>query len=280
MEAMMNKQLPTLEERIDFALQPHAAVTSVELAALIEEAEDGIAKAEKKRAIDQTLSLDPAAARQAIADATFAADRLRTLLSKLQARYQQVRDDEERTAWLAELDALKPERDALAEELREVYPDAVTKIVDLFVRIAENDKALSERLQGRPAGVMGRLLSAELHARGLESFSNNMPSLLTAVHLIDLDTGRQIWPPPQPSMAAAFAAIAMPSYGRRFTADWWKDTERRAAAQRVEQQRIADYYARTTKEQEDRENAEARERFLEQQQRLTVNRPPGPPQSG
>jgi hypothetical protein len=33
-----------------------------------------------------------------------------------------------------------------------------------------------------------------------------------------------------------FAAIAMPSYGRRFTADWWKDTERRAAAQRVEQQ--------------------------------------------
>jgi hypothetical protein len=103
MEAIMNKQLPTLEERIDFALQPDAAVTSVELAALIEEAEDGIAKAEKKRAIDQTLSLDPAAARQAIADATFAADRLRTLLSKLQARYQQVRDDEERTAWLANL---------------------------------------------------------------------------------------------------------------------------------------------------------------------------------
>jgi hypothetical protein len=280
MEAIMTEQPPTLEERIDFALQPDAAVTSVELAALIEEAEDGIAKAEKKRAIDQTLSLDPAAARQAIADATFAADRLRTLLSKLQARYQQVRDDEERTAWLAELDALKPERDALAEELREVYPDAVTKIVDLFVRITENDKALSERLQGRPAGVMGRLLSAELHARGLDSFSNNMPSLLTAVHLIDLDTGRQIWPPPQPSMAAAFAAIAMPSYGRRFSADWWKDNERRAAAQRVEQQRIADYYARTTKEQEDRENAEARERFLEQQRRLTVNRPPRPPQSG
>jgi hypothetical protein len=81
-------------------------------------------------------------------------------------------------------------------------------------------------------------------------------------------------------MAAAFAAIAMPSYGRRFSADWWKDNERRAAAQRVEQERIADYYARTTKEQEDRENAEARERFLEQQRRLTVNRPPRPPQSG
>ena len=34
-----------------------------------------------------------------------------------------------------------------------------------------------------------------------------------------------------------------------------------------------DYYAQTKKEQEDRENAEARERFLEQQARLSVNRP-------
>ena len=232
---------PTLERRIAIALQPDTAITSADVAALIEEAEAGIAKAEKERTFDQTLSLDPAAARQAIADATFAADRLRTLLSKLHVRYRQVRDQEERTAWLARLDALKPERDALAEELREVYPDAVAKIVDLFVRIAENGKALSERLRGRPAGVMGVWLSAELHARGLDSFSNNMPSLLTAVHLVDWDTGREIWPPPQPSMAAAFAAIAMPSYDRRFSADWAKENERRAAGQRAEQQRIADY---------------------------------------
>ena len=45
------------------------------------------------------------------------------------------------------------------------------------------------------------------------------------------------------------------------------------AAQQVERQRMADYYARTTKEQEDRENAEARERFLAQQRQLSVNRP-------
>jgi hypothetical protein len=41
---------------------------------------------------------------------------------------------------------------------------------------------------------------------------------------------------------------------------------------RAEQQRIADYYVRAKKEQEERENAEARELFLEQQQRLTINR--------
>jgi hypothetical protein len=68
-------------------------------------------------------------------------------------------------------------------------------------------------------------------------------------------------------MAAAFAAIAMPSYGRRFTADWAQENERRAAAQRAEQQRMADYYARLTQEQEARENAEARERFAESQRK-------------
>jgi hypothetical protein len=55
--------------------------------------------------------------------------------------------------------------------------------------------------------------------------------------------------------------------------DCWKDNESRAAARRAEQQRIADYYARATKEQEDRENAEARERFLAQQRPLSLNRP-------
>jgi hypothetical protein len=41
---------------------------------------------------------------------------------------------------------------------------AVNKIMDVFVRITANDKALSEVLQARPAGVLGHLLSAELHA--------------------------------------------------------------------------------------------------------------------
>ena len=39
----------------------------------------------------------------------------------------------------------------------------------------------------------------------------------------------------------------------------------RAAAQQREQQYRADYYARTTREQEERENREARERFIASQ---------------
>ena len=161
------------------------------------------------------------------------------------------------------------ERDGLAEQLREVYPDSVAKIVDLFTRIKVNNEALSTLHQARPAGVQLHLYSAELEARGIEAFTRDVPSLLDSVHLIDWESGREVWPSPRPSMAAAFAAVEPPHDSHRFTADWAKDNEKRAAAQRAEQQRIADYYARATKEQEQRENAEARELFLAQQQRMT-----------
>jgi hypothetical protein len=82
-------------------------------------------------------------------------------------------------------------------------------------------------------------------------------------------------------MAWAFAATAMPSYDRRFTGDWAKDNERRAAAQRAEQQRHADFYARQTQKKEERENKEAQERFAESQRKRwggvkTDNRFPEP----
>jgi hypothetical protein len=270
LEAIMNKQARTLEQRIDTGLQPDAAVTSTDIAVLIDEAEAIIA-------VDQTRSLDPGAARQAMM-ATLAANRIRPLLSKLQARYQQVHEQEQAAAWLAEReaewlterDALKHERDALAEELREIYPDAAAKIVELFARIAANDKALAELDRARPAGVEQHLRSAELHARGLDSFSRDTPSLLSSVYLFDWDSGRQTWPPPRPSMAPAFAATAIPGYDRRFSGDWAKDNERRAAGQRAEKQRIADFYVRQTQQQEERENAEARERFAEGQRKKSV----------
>jgi hypothetical protein len=47
------------------------------------------------------------------------------------------------------------------------------------------------------------------------------------------------------------------------------DNEQRAAEQQAERQRMADYYERATKEQEDRQNAEARERFIAQQQTIS-----------
>ena len=262
----------TLEMRLDAALKPDAVVTSADIGALIEEAEAGIAKAEEAGAVGRTYSLDPKAARQAIEEATFAANRLRTLRSRLEVRYEEVHYQEQVTGWLAEYEEQKRARDVLAEELSQVYPDAVAKIVDLFDRITANDETLSQLHLARPAGVTEHLHSAELYARGLDKLTRDSPSLLTSVHLIDWVSGSEIWPPPRPSMASMFAAT-VPACDRRLNADWAKDNEHAAAQARAEQQRIADYYARTTKEQEDRENAEARERFLTQQQQLTINRP-------
>jgi hypothetical protein len=143
----------------------------------------------------------------------------------------------------------------------------VPKIVDLFARIRENDKALSDLLQTRPADVMEHLVSAELHARGLDRFTRDTPSLLTSVCLLDWDSGRQLWPPPKPSMGAAFAAIAC---DQRFTANWAQDNERRVAAQQREREYMAEYYARMTQEQEERESREARDRFAASQRRNSV----------
>jgi hypothetical protein len=180
----MNTQ-PTLEQRIGDALQPDTAITSADIAALIDEAEAGIhgrsdtiARSESSAAGDSGCGLRR--------------ESTRMLLSKLQVRHQQVHSREQATAWLARYDVMKRKRDALADELNEVYPDPVIKIVDLFVRIIDNNEALSELHQDRPAGVMEHLDSAELHARGLDRFTRDAPSLLTSLCLFDWDSGRQI----------------------------------------------------------------------------------------
>ena len=262
----------TLERKLASALSSDTA-SAADLAALIKETEAVIADAEKENAV-----ADPRAARQVIRDAMFVANRLGPLLMKLQVRYREVREQEQIVTWLAEReatwlakqDAWIVERDALVEELRNVYPEPTRRTADLFVRIAANNKALDELNRTRPEGVQRHLLSVELAARGLDGFSVNTPSLLTSVCLFDWDTGRQIWPPPRESLGAAFAATMMPASDQRFSADWWKEKEEGAARQRARQQSMADYYARTTKEQEDRENAEARERFVAHQPKNSV----------
>jgi hypothetical protein len=93
-----------------------------------------------------------------------------------------------------------------------------------------------------------------------------MPSLLTSVQLVDLESGREIWPPPRPSMASSFAA-AVPVYDRHCTADWARGNEQRAAEQQAERERRAEYYARLTREQDERQNAEAPELFAASQRK-------------
>ena len=71
-------------------------------------------------------------------------------------------------------------------------------------------------------------------------------------------------------MASAFAALEPPHDSHRFSADWAKDNDRRAAGQQAEQQRIAEFYSRQTQQQKERENAEARERFAALQRKNRI----------
>ena len=139
--------------------------------------------------------------------------------------------------------------------------------MDLFVRITADEKEPSALHQARPRGVMEHLVSAELQARGIDRFTRDAPSLLTSVCLCDFDSGRQAWPPPRPSMASSFATSMVPADN---PADWANNHEQRAAAQQRERQYMAGYYARTTREQEARENSEMRERFAASQRKNDV----------
>jgi hypothetical protein len=81
--------MDTLENKIASALSA-AAITSSELAALIQETEaaiveaDKVAEQERLKALDPLRSPNATEARQAMEDAAFACDRLRTVLPRLQ----------------------------------------------------------------------------------------------------------------------------------------------------------------------------------------------------
>ena len=85
----MSNPTPTLEQKIAAALTA-ADVTSTDLSQLIAEADAAIAAAEKTaeeertKALDPALSPDPKQAREAMQDAEFVRDRLKTLLPRLE----------------------------------------------------------------------------------------------------------------------------------------------------------------------------------------------------
>jgi hypothetical protein len=106
--------------------------------------------------------------RRAPRDAAFARDRLRTVLPKLKARLKQVVAAEYAAQWEPEFKRVEAQRDALATEMREVYPAAVARLVELFQRAAECDRECSRIDGSAPYGEHRRLLKVELAARRTE----------------------------------------------------------------------------------------------------------------
>jgi hypothetical protein len=223
----------SLEQQITAALADD--ISSGDLGALISATEQAIARAdtaadeERVRALDPTLSPDPMAAREAMQAAEFACNRLKTVFPRLKEGHQQIAAQEYLAGWHADYEARKVERDALAVELRAVYPEFETKIADLFARIAENDEELSRLHQARPAGVALHLRGAELEARGLDDFTVSAPSVLERLRLPTFEPGERLaWPPPQAFVAPP---VALPGGDRRlYTGDWWQVHEEQQAA--------------------------------------------------
>ena len=152
-----------LEHRIASALTDDA-VTTAALSELIQEtdaaiiAADATAESERAKALDPTLSPDPKAAREAMQTAEFARDRLRTVLPRLQKRYERVASAERKAAWVEQYDAIKAEHDVAVAELRNLYPKVVSELVELLSRNRELDARVRVVMQAnlfpRPASRM------------------------------------------------------------------------------------------------------------------------------
>lgn len=231
----------TLEQRIATALSSNTR--SADLAALTAETESAItqvettAGAEKEKALNPALSPDPRAARLAMEDAAFAATRLRKLLPRLQQKLHQVAAAEERARWLADYERVKVKIDQAAKKFAE-YPELAARLIEIFREAEAVDQEVSRVDGSAPAGEHRRLRGVELIARGLESFTRDSPSIAETVQLPDWqDSNRMTWPPPQPLLAAVYAAMMVPQYDpRRYSADWAaameEDNARRAANER------------------------------------------------
>jgi hypothetical protein len=222
---------PTLEQKIVMALTDET-IASNDLANLLTETETAIAVGDNEAtvaeatALDPLLSPDPVKARAVMEDAKFRATRLRNLLPRLQERVEEVSKREIEAAWIIRYDALKPQREALAEEVKTVYPEAVAKLVPMLSRIEQINVEISRLHQSKPLRAYGdddgRWLS-EIPTLKLLALPNpDKPSELS-------------WPQP---VNINYAGVT-PILGHRGS-DWYKVQQQEAARRRAEDEKRAE----------------------------------------
>jgi chromosome segregation ATPase len=203
---MMQVKRPSLDERIVQAFADGA--TSVNVAAVISEAEAAAVAARETAEQTRVKALDPrlsagavADARRAMEDARFRLARLETALQQLADRLEEVRADEENERRKAAYNAVKAERDGLAEELARVYPTIASQLSELLTRLDVNDREV-ERVNRQLPWSSERLRDAELVARGLNGSikdGEEVPRLVRSVRLPTFQwspQNRNIWPRP------------------------------------------------------------------------------------
>ena len=251
---------PSLEQQIAKALTDDA-ITSVELGELLDQTElaidaaDQNIKAVRKRALDPIAMPDANRARAAVEDAQFAVARLRNALPRLEQRYQEAQAAEYRTQWEPEYLKAEAARDALADELADVYPKCASQLADLFGRVAEFDKQVHAINRAAPFGEDRRLAGVEVTARA--GLANSGWSIAGELKLPGFDDPKQpLWPPSTPSLVEAYLAM-MPMQPHR-NADWHIDLDKRDQQRREGAAKVTEHYGERAKRREERENAEVR----------------------
>jgi hypothetical protein len=172
-----------LDDRI--AAEFRDGVKSDEVKALIIETEAAAgaageaAERARERALDPALTAKAVAeARRQMEDAVFRRERLQTAVSRLKDRLKEVRAQEEnQRRWIA-YEKVKAERDELAAQLKANYPSIEALLGELIAKVEANDREVEFiNAQALPTGAE-RLRSAELIARGLESWRTNQTDVV------------------------------------------------------------------------------------------------------
>jgi hypothetical protein len=173
-------------------------------------------------------------------------------LPRLIRKHAEVEAAERLAQWEADYLDLEQECGALADELAESYPDAVSMLVSLFCRVADLDGKIAALHQSRPAGTALHLDGVELVARGLQAFGRDIPSLIKATVLFDFTSGKQLWPVIVPRDMSMFAPLP---HDIRYTNRWHEAVADEAEARKAEAARVEAYYAEQAKRREEAERA-------------------------
>jgi hypothetical protein len=146
-----------------------------------------------------------------------------SLLSQLETRHRELAAAERAASWEAGYERVKAERDRLAIELATTYPQLVATLVDLLVQVAECEKECSRVAGTAASGEPRSLLGPELHAKGLDRFTRDAPSVTRDLRLPNWERPATTAWPRRTREVLPFVPVYAGS-----PADWWRAGEARS----------------------------------------------------
>ena len=136
---------------------------------------------------------------------------LRTALLRLQQRLRETQEREHRAKWYADYEAIKSGATRWRRSFVKSIPSLKRGSSNLLTRMAANDAEISNLHSARSSGVKLHLLAAELVARGLESFTRDVPSIAKELKLPAFEPGQPPAWPPRPQLHRPGRAHALRS---------------------------------------------------------------------